>query len=90
MTATLDKIERHLRKLGRTEDAAAIVRLRVENQTLSQQVSEMRGIIEAFLGGDPKMTPMIGGNPNYVEAFLERARSATILPLDDPHKALHL
>ena len=48
MTA-IDKAERHLRKIGRTEDAAAIVRLRVENQELARRIAILRGIVEGFL-----------------------------------------
>ena len=39
-------------------------------------IRELCDIIDAFLGSDEKMTPMIGGNPNYVENFLAQAREA--------------
>lgn len=40
-----------------------------------QRVAELRHIVAALMGGDDKMTVAIGGNPNYVERFMENARA---------------
>ena len=49
MTTDLDRLEKRLRSMpGCTEYAAAIVRLRVENQALEQQVAALRGVIIAI------------------------------------------
>ena len=46
----LDRLEKRLRSMpGCTEYAAAIVRLRVENQSLEQKVASLRGIISGLL-----------------------------------------
>ena len=61
MAATdLDRLERRLRLAGYTEDAAAIVRLRVENQALVRQVADLRGVVEDFLAISMRAREIMG------------------------------
>jgi|AKVG01.1.fsa_nt_gi hypothetical protein len=46
------------------------------HEALQKQNAELLEALEALMGGDEKMQVAIGGNPIYVDAFIEKARKA--------------
>ena len=50
------------------------------------RISELESVLASFLGEDDKIDVMLGGNPNYVNSFMEHARTLLYGEKEEEHQ----